>query len=343
MEAVNTSHILPLRKPIIEVNSYHAFSQAIVLTNEALSLPWLFSHYIHLFGVPEFDKGNFIHFASSSFFHELPYTFVSKLHTDQLRSWFDDPLTFFIDCLHKNQYLAIALDEYYIPGTSSYQTKQQVHHLLIHGVDVSQQLFYVAGYFSNPPVYDSGRPVSFDLLRESLRHAGPIKQRISQTLEIIEYPYRDLSTQAFELDIHFIARSLEEYLLSKPLTEKNPQRIHFWFGLRVYDLLEQFLERELESDQPLIHMKALQTLVNHKQWMMKRVEYLQAHKLISDNGLLAMLQDVLKQTVIVHQWCVKQRVRRDPSNLVNAIRCTQQLKRSEALFLEKCLNQLAIP
>ncbi len=341
MKAVHTARILPLCRPVIDVNSYHAFSQAIVLTNESLSLPWLFSQYIHLFGVPEFDKGNFIHFASSSYFHELPCTFVSKLHLEQVREWFDDPISFFIDCLHKNQYLAIALDEFYIPGTASYQTKKLVHHIMIHGVDVSRQLFYVAGYFSTPPVFDSGREVSFDQLRESFRHAGPIKQRISQTLEIVQYPYQDASTQTFELDLSFVARSLEEYLLSKPLTEKNPKRIHFWFGLRMYDLLEQFLQRELEADQPIIHMKALQTLVNHKRWMVRRMEYLQDRKLIEGGALIEMSKDVLKQTIILHHWCVKQRVKRNPANLVHAIRCARQLKQSEALFLEKCLNILA--
>jgi hypothetical protein len=340
MTKVGSAITLPLEVPLIDVHSFHAFSLAILLTNKQLTMPWILSNYIHIFGVPHFDKGNFIHLATSSNFYEMPYTFVSKLHTEQLRSWFPDHIQFFIDCLNQNQYLSIALDEYYIPDTHSYQKNHLVHHILVHGYDLNQQLFRVAGYFSNPPLFAFNKPVSFELFGEALAHAGPVKQRVSQTLEIIRFPYEDLSTTPYEFDISMIIRSLEDHLLSRPLIEKNPKRIDFWFGMRAYELLVQFLQLEQENNKLIIHMKVLQTLVNHKKIMLERMKYLYEHQYITDSGFIGMSEELLKKTVIVHHLCVKQRIVQDPRNLIRAIKCVQELMDYEKNFLEKLMDHL---
>lgn len=331
---------LPLEVPIIDVHSFHAFSQAILLTQREKSLPWIVSNYIHIFGVPQFDKGNFIHLTTSSLFNSLPYTFVSKLHTDQLHSWFPDCIEFFIDCLNKRQYLAIALDEYYIPGMNSYQKSHLTHHILVHGYDREQRVFKIAGFFAKPPVFTFDQSLSFDLFQEALNHAGPVPQRVSQTLEIIQFPYHALNVPAVEFDISLITRSLEEHLLSKPLTEVNPKRIDYWFGLRAYDLLILFLELEREQGKPIIHMKALQTLVNHKKMMIERVVYLFETNCLTDNRYISMAETLLRKTMIVHQLCVKQRIVQDASNIARAIHCIEELKAYEKQFLEGLLDEL---
>ncbi|MEK3723339.1 hypothetical protein [Paenibacillus sp. FSL H8-0034] len=331
---------LPLGVPIIDVHSFHAFSQAIILTRKDKSLPWIVTNYIHIFGVPHFDKGNFIHLATSSHFHSLPYTYVSKLHTDQLRSWFTDSIELFVDCLNKQQYLAIALDEFYIPGMHAYLKYHLVHHVLVHGYDWEQRLFRIAGFFGDPPVFTTNRTLSFELFQEALAHAGPVTQRASQTLEIIQFPYQALNTPIFEFDIKLIIRSLEEHLLSKPVTERNPKRIDFWFGLSAYDLLIQFLELERDSGKPIIHMKALQTLVNHKKLMIERMKYLFANYYMTDDRFIAMAEQVLRKTMIVHQLCVKQRIVQDPRNIARAIHGIEELKAYEKDFLEQLLDHL---
>jgi hypothetical protein len=338
----NRARTLPLSSPIIDVNSYHAFSQSILLTDRDRALPWILSNYIHIFGVPDFNNGNFIHYATQSYFHELPYTFVSKLHTDQLKSWFPNGLQFFMDCLNHNQYIAIALDEYYIPGTHSFQQQHFVHHILIHGYDLDQRLFKLAGYFSKPPTYAFNKSVSFEQLEEALAHVAPVRQRISQTLEIIQYPYEDLCTVPFEFDTAAVLRSLEEHLQSKPMTEKNPKRIHFWFGLRAYDLLIRFIELELDHNQSIINMKSLQTLVNHKKLMLERTKFMVQQRFVTDEGLLAMSEELLNKTVILHHLFVKQRIAKDPRNMERAIKCIHDVKEYEEKFLERFINHLYV-
>ncbi|PZD96805.1 hypothetical protein DNH61_06300 [Paenibacillus sambharensis] len=333
---------LPMTKPFIDVNSYHAYGLSIIQTSPENSLAWIMMNYIQLYGVPDSTNGDFIHFTTSSHFSDIPRSYVSRLHIDDVYKFFPNIVDFVMDRIRDGHYVNTILDEYYIPGTRAYGKYPFTHNILIHGFDRKKGVFQAAGYWNKPAVYAFGRNIPFKAFEQAFRNIAPISQYMNQTFEMIRYPYDSnrYIDAAFNIDV--IKAFLLDYLEGKPHIERDPKRIRFVYGTKVYGLLTDMLVKQLNAPEGchLIHLKTLQTIVNHKQMMAQRVNYLLREGWIRRKSSTAGCAGVQDSAENIHNIFAKYIWNKDKALLERMIVRTNDLVQKERAFIEALLEDI---
>ena len=144
--------VLPLNEdPPVRGYLRHAFLFSILATDD-LYLPWLFGgNYTQLV----FDRDP--DWMPLDFYSPLGYSGTGFacpfLDTQWIgRSLIGSPgrvVPFLIGSIDDGYYARMTVDEFYLPGRSSYRRRHFLHSLLVHGYDRGRGLFRVAGYLEN--------------------------------------------------------------------------------------------------------------------------------------------------------------------------------------------------
>lgn len=319
---MSRSICLPLTDPIVDVHSLHSFAQSIILTQGQM-LNWVYANYIHLFAIPD-KTADFIHFATSSRPQDIPNLFLSRLHRDQVNRWFPDIRDFVLDCLEQGYYFSTLVNEFYIPGTSAFQTYDYPHHVMFYGYDAEQDALLAAGYFSSPPKFAKERQVPLALFEKAFKTVGQDVTSMNGTVELIRFPYRDRPYGIRpELSPRHLARALEDYVHSRKTEVPaipnfnlgiDLNQSELVFGIGIYRLLTDRLRTQTENGASL-HMKTFQTLLNHKTVMLRRIRHLLDIGYIEDREAYSRYQDVWKDVRILHNLYLKNSVKFNKKNL----------------------------
>ena len=138
--------VLPLNEdPPVRGYLRHAFLFSILATDD-LYLPWLFGgNYTQLV----FDRDP--DWMPLDFYSPLGYSgsgFTCPFLDAQWigRSLIDSVVPFLIESIDDGYYARLTVDEFYLPGRTSYRQRHFMHSLLVHGYDRGRGLFRVAGY-----------------------------------------------------------------------------------------------------------------------------------------------------------------------------------------------------
>lgn len=110
-------------------------------------------------------------------------------------------INLFSELIEKNYYINLGLNEYYIPGRSSYKKKEFIHANFVYGVDKKRKLFKLLG-FDNTLIYDE---ISFC----NFFHA--IQRKITATSKINLYKY-DSKSYPHKFNLPNTIKMLEAYL-----------------------------------------------------------------------------------------------------------------------------------
>ena len=142
--------VLPLNEdPPVRGYLRHAFLFSILATAD-LYLPWLFGgNYTQLV----FDRDpdwmpldfyNPLGYSGSGF--ACPFIDAQWIGRSLIDGGYGSVVPFLVESIDDGYYARLTVDEFYLPGRTSYRRRHFLHSLLVHGYDRGGRLFRVAGY-----------------------------------------------------------------------------------------------------------------------------------------------------------------------------------------------------
>ena len=170
--------VLPLNEdPPVRGYLRHAFLFSILATDD-LYLPWLFGgNYTQLVfdrdpGWMPLDFYSPLGYSGSGF--ACPFLDAQWIGRSLIDGGCGSVVPFLIESIDDGYYARLTVDEFYLPGRTSYRRRHFMHSLLVHGYDRGRGLFHVAGYLANGEYGSS--PVSFTELEEAFAVGlGPLE------------------------------------------------------------------------------------------------------------------------------------------------------------------------
>lgn len=277
-------------------------------------IPWFYEHFIQIgsffWDNPGYDK----EYIWIDYQEHLTDTFKNGILFDHFLSLgYDDFdksnfINFLINKIDQNYYAVIHLDEYYLPGKSSYQTRHFVHQSLIYGYDRDKRQFLAAGF--NAKNVLAKNTIDFISMGQAFQSGETYYKDDSlfATREIIQLFLPAMYQETYQYDIQKFLFELADYAFSR--TAQSKQYIfkqksmlnkcginNFKFGLNVYDCMVLKLKERLEGkhsfDYRFIHL-----LSEHKKGIYKRLNYLQTQC----NPRININNDILEYKKIADQF-----------------------------------------
>ena len=161
--------LLPLNEdPPVRGYLRHAFLFSILSTDD-IYLPWLFGgNYTQLVfdrdpGWMPLDFYTPLGYSGSGF--ACPFLDAQWIGRTLIEGGYGSLVPFLTESIDEGYYARLTVDEFYLPGRTSYRRRHFMHSLLVHGYDRGRGLFLAAGYLANGE-YGSTR-VSFTELEEA--------------------------------------------------------------------------------------------------------------------------------------------------------------------------------
>lgn len=262
------------------------------------------AHYVNLF----YD------FKLSSLDFVLPRFYTVENFLTSTMIGYDDPdiisEKYFFEMLHHSiangYYLYANINERYIPNRSAYQKYDFQHNILVYGIDTSQRKIKSIAY----TIYNEDgslryqpEEIDYDDFINSL--ANPSEgTHTSERIYKNERTYIDFVKvkpgHVFSFDVNVLLHQLDDYLNARNVIFEENSEPDCVYGIAVYEvLIKKFKSAER------ISLRATKLLLEHKQCMLKRMEYLISNQIISVKSYLAEYEEISQIFNKVHLLAIK--------------------------------------
>jgi hypothetical protein len=284
---------LPITYPPIASFPCHAFYLSIMGNHDVCS-PWIYSHYVHyaMYFGNDFILPDYIvphpeyHYNPWFYSHSQRLTRNTVFKLAPARPEF---IRFLKEALSDGYYVYIHIDEYYIPGTVSYQTKRFPHAMLLYGFDDEAGCFNTAGFFKQGAANKySFSQTTYDQLHQAFVNCETDYEYLNfMHLYKLNPQGHNGHVPGFETET--LIRSIDDFLQSarpsSTLLDIPPFApvTHVAYGLNTYDRLAEALDNKLFEN------RKYYLIWEHKQFMLKRIQYL------SEQGGLGDMEAIYQQ------------------------------------------------
>lgn len=271
------STVLEIAQPIIQGYNHYAHMLSI-LNCHSKTLSWVYSNFIQIYMNKNLYKNSW-----GDFYYPFPYEIrlsdtCKWLYNSRVRrSMFDgkpDRLIKFVkNELEDGFYLHMDLNHYHIkiPGKNDVNFH---HDALIHGIDMDKKIIYVSDNFLFGK-YER-RVITFSEFINAFYDCEVKKLRGFLNDMIYSYKVKEECNYEFNLDninnliIEYYEGKIPEYW--RIYNCSNSENVIF--GRKVYCALYQYIEDIEENNCKEIDIRHFYLMVDHKEIMIKRFEYL---------------------------------------------------------------------
>ena len=270
---------LPLQEPLIRAYYSHAFPLAILATRDDY-LPWFYSNYIQLHS---WDKTKVDFYEPWSYSGHIaifcPLLYIRVIDKDLLCHMYSNIARFIIDCVDKDYYVRVKLDDFFVPGAGAYQRAHQAHWTLVSGYDDARTEFVITRYDSEGKF--STYPVSFADVENAFYETVHLDQSTSYEIRLYKIADGNYTKFAYEkecvFDIHLVSALLSDYLDSENTSKKYrmiaaPRNCDKW-GLATYEDVAGLLGSSTDWNCVIV----ARLLWEHKKCMLARIVYMEVH------------------------------------------------------------------
>ncbi len=332
---------LPIADPDLVSYPHLAYPLAMLQT-DAEAQRWVYSNYVQLYLSDRVDEMMMDFFTPNPFDYFVPILYGSpRTNRALVRRSYPSFADFVRVSIDENYYLWTHVDEYYIPGTSSYRNKTHPHGIMIHGYDDERRVFQVVGFLSNQRYgssevgYDDMEQAYFDF------ELPEWKAYAEHSILLKTYP-NFLKANAFNLQ--WVMDQLQDYLHAKPSDERMPAyelqlpSPHAW-GIAVYDRLRERLHRNIQQTYIVDH-RPFHVLWEHKKMMNRRIAYMARERYYACSPeTVEGWTSLEKQASVNLSLILKYWMTRDPKHLELLIDRLGKIKEDERLIIERMLQQ----
>lgn len=228
-------------------------------------------------------------------------------------------------CLQHKYYVAVHLDEYYIPERLNYQRKHFKHYNLIYGYNASTKEYHILGY--------KVRLVDSKVSQEQLDEA------ITNECDYITYKLIK-NKDEYSFDLEYFIQSLEDYVYSRNTSKRFANIEMKSLGIYGIDIIKDLCTNP-DSLKLLIEDDCISYIIfEHCKLMMQRFDYLENISLLGDSvtELREKCNHMYSCSVILKNLIVKYRL--IGSLELEIIECTRDLYQAEADFYISLIEQL---
>lgn len=335
-----TRRILPIAEPDLVSYPHLAFPLAMLQTDSEAQR-WVYSNYVQLYLSDRTGEMMMDFFTPNPFDYFVPILHCSpRMNRTLVRRSYPSFVDFVRVSIDENYYLWTHVDEFYIPGTSSYRNKSYPHGIMIHGYDDEQRMFHVVGFLSNQR-YGSGE-VGYDDMEKAYFDFEPPEWKPYTEHSILLKTYPGfLKANAFSL--RWVMDQLQDYLHAKPSDQRMPAfelqlpSPHAW-GMAVYDRLQERLRRNIENTYIVDH-RSFYVLWEHKKMMNRRIAFMAREGYYACSSETAEdWSNLEKQASVNLNLILKYWMTRDNKHLELLIERLGKMKADETLIIERMLQ-----
>ena len=326
--------------PMIRTYHYNAFTESIIGKHQDYS-EWCAGNYMQVMVQTELENalGILDYLAGSAFgCCRLLDSIVDE--KEEIMGSFSCFEQYIKDRIREGYAIYTHADEFYIPHRVSYRKDHFEHDLLLHHVD-DETVSYIG--------YDSvGEYASYDIsLRElytAMHTANPMLRRLKKNNNRYRFSIKDFILMLDEyvnekdsrenlniyLDLQDEIPEFYEGKLSRPIR----------FGICMYDTLQKLLELYDVSDY-FYDWRAFHLLWEHKQSVIKKMEYLTQHKYLSqDQNFIEQYQEIVDTARMIENLGLKYQITRSKKTSERMRELLEKMKQ-EKFILHQMKDYLA--
>ncbi|MBO5968544.1 MAG: hypothetical protein J6S14_08620 [Clostridia bacterium] len=297
-----------------------AFSMGIIQANAKEDItPWLSSRYLNCWFSLAGGRHKFGYYLSESWpvtegimLHQYVRLFPSVLE----ELFCEDFLSFSKQMMDLGWYPHGLFNEQYIPGKRDYQKEYHVHDFLLIGYDDFEEVCYSVGYL------EDGHFQKFSIPYSNMQQSILTMEDAKPT-----FNFWKLNKNAiFSLNIEKIILGLSEYLNST-ISDEREKYDRSW-GLEAVRNLGKYMMSCCE-EQRSVDSRYTRGIMEHKNYMKMRVEYLLKHEYLSEKRYLELSEQVLKLSEKIHLLGLKYNITKNQNigehivNLIEESICTE--------------------
>lgn len=322
------AHMLPLtlNPPIISYQ-YHAFYLGILFETPGFCDDF-YSHYVNIYYRPLNEDGTWdVHgfdFVRSDWFSEKDCFEKTRLCFDggQMFNYtqqsFCEMIAYMID---HGYYIDGTLNAFYQPNHEAYGKEYNERDFLVYGY--TDTGFHAAGY---------GRRWIYEPYQVSLSDFYQGVQTCRKANWIHFLRVKDGHVFTFQLEA--LRRELDDYLHSR-------NTYHQWAGETAFgqEAVPAFLD-DLRADYRRYYLSFLRVMMEHKECMYARLQYLLDKGLVHDETVLAAYHPLVKEARAIVMLATKYRLTHEPRLLEEIAARALAMLPPEAAVLERVLREL---
>ena len=227
---------------------------------------WMNMNYIQLF-YNEVDRNSvyldYFMFPRKSYDASYQY-FCHFLDTEYMElsgclEYYEDIVHFIRHSIQQNYYVNICIDEFYIPGNTSYQQQHYNHFNLFYGYDDGKQMYYILGYNEKGKLVTS--TISYQVVNKEVCSNN-----------IVRYKYK-ANTHEFTFVGSYVIEMIREYLYGLDSSLRYAGmlgNVKGTFGIKVFDKLRY---TETGRNNLLMDKRISYVLYEHCRLMKDRLLY----------------------------------------------------------------------
>lgn len=261
------------------ITGYHARAFPLsIISGHPACWSWTLEHFIQLRCSQRFvEPQNVLDFTAPAMLDfPTPWLNVQRIDRPLLDRYIPDLQQFVIDCIQSEHYVHLYVDEYFVPHRVPFQRAHILHDLLIHGYNDELHEFHIAG-FDEQGFYRQ-TTISYQQFQQaiSLEHCLP---RSPNPVLLVS-----LNTHVdYELRVSNVVEELTHYYNGTLCASQHYGLIPSSepvYGLNVYEALCQYIQHGADHQLEL-ETRPFQLLIEHKQLMRRRLDFLFAHQHLS--------------------------------------------------------------
>jgi len=283
--------------PISSLNN-HAMFLGVLFLNPTYERHF-FSHYANLQYDPE-SIWKIVNFIVPRFYTDEDFLVVTEVGYDRFDMFSDEEfLKLIYKMMNQGYYLYAHVNEKHIPNSPGYQAFDFMHDILLYGANVTEEKLDCISYV----IDENMESLQYKLGELNYNHFIKAIKDISNRNHF--HFFKTKENYEFKFDADLLKAQLHDYLNARNETFNMPYSSSCVFGIAVYDSII----KEIESNEA-IDLRITKILLEHKQCMLQRIEYLMTHYIISSENNLLDYKNVVKKFENIHKLATKYSVTR---------------------------------
>lgn len=320
-----TKMVLPLdTKPLMRCFLHEAFILSILKTDQSRTEPWIYSNYIQTV----YRQANDAHYDIFASWEMLNNVFRWKQFTHDV---IDDCSGSFVDfakgAIKREYYIYCFADQFYIPHRPFFGKQHMIHDELIFGFDDENKTFDIIAFT------DTGDYRPTTLTYEQLEKSAP---------PYIGYLQINRDTP-MRLDPLLIWATIRDYL--EPSRIKN--RYNMWrdvdpddvYGIEASAMLTDIFKDQRDGSIPL-DIRPPHLLFEHKELMLKRIDYLLSKGVMSDKTLLTEFGAITEKAATLRRIYLRSFIGGDTQKLDKAVTLNEGIIKDEKRVLARVADDI---
>ncbi len=297
---------------------------------------WYFTNYIQLKCNPNSGNVHADHYCSLSknyTYHNLNmFLDYNVLDKQLILDYFGSIREYVKSSVDRNNYIELMLNEFYLPGTKSYQKIDRDHVNMIYGYDNSTGIFMTMGIEANGLI--RFKDFTYSDIEEAIDHCN-------QSYDIIAIKYNP-DSHLFELNIDFIVKFIKDYLngynSSKDCASLVPATMEN-FGVKIYAVyLNQEYYNIFLSDRRISFI-----IYEHKAIMYERIKFLMKRGILNEYdglNLLSFSKELVNISSNIMMYVIKYSIKVDENISLRIITLMNELQSKETVMMKLLLDLL---